>query len=66
VKNGQGIAINDALIDNELSDNTLHRLSDTELPDYGYYLVYGENAQSNPAITEFAQWILDTASKKIM
>jgi len=62
VKDGQGIAINDALVERELTDGSLFRLSDVELADYGYFLVYGEGAQHKTEVVEFAQWMLETAS----
>ncbi len=58
---GQGIALNDSLIERELSEHRLYRLSDIELSEYGYYLIYGSSGQSNPVVAAFSQWILGSA-----
>lgn len=57
VIDGQGIAINDALIERELADGSLYRLSEAELPDYGYYLALTENAILNPDAEVFGLWL---------
>ena len=53
----QGIALNDALIERELTEARLFRLSDVELSDYGYHLVYTASSESNPVVGEFVQWL---------
>lgn len=63
VKDGQGIAINDALVDRDVQSGSLYRLSDIELAEYGYFLVYSEGAQTKPEVAEFAQWMLQTATE---
>jgi len=63
VKDGQGVSINDALVDREVHSGKLFRLSDIELADYGYFLVYGNGAQRKPEVAEFAQWIVEAASE---
>lgn len=63
VKDGQGVSINDALVNREVHSGKLFRLSDIELAEYGYFLVYGEGAQRKPEVTEFAHWMLEAASE---
>lgn len=57
VIDGQGVALNDELIEPEITAGTLHRLSNIELSDYGYYLAFTAGAMSNPDIEAFASWI---------
>lgn len=58
VIDNQGVALNDSLIERELSEHRLYRLSDVGLSQYGYYLVYSASARSNPVVTAFSQWVL--------
>ena len=57
VADRQGVALNDALVERELDAGRLYRLSDIELPDYGYYLVHSSKVASNPAAKAFSQWV---------
>ncbi len=57
VVDGQGIALNDALIEPEVSAGRLFRLSDAALDDYGYFLAYAPGALNNPDADAFAQWL---------
>ena len=57
VIDGQGIALNDELVDAEIQAGKLHRLSPVELSDYGYYLAYPESAMRNPDTEAFANWL---------
>lgn len=57
VIDGQGVALNDMLVDAEIEAGTLYRLSDTELSDFGYYLAYPPDAMSNPDVEAFADWL---------
>lgn len=57
VIHGQGIALNDALISSEIADGQLYRLSDIELPDYGYFLAYDSEPEMKPELAVFLQWI---------
>ena len=57
VLDGQGIALNDALVNAELQSERLLRLSSFELSDYGYHLAYQKSALANPAVEAFTQWI---------
>ena len=58
VIDGQGMAINDELIENEIIANRLFRVSDIELEEYGYFLAYPQNALKNPALKLFRDWII--------
>lgn len=57
VIDGQGVALNDALVAAELADGRQHRLSPVELADYGYYLAYPKGALGNPALKAFRNWL---------
>ena len=57
VIDGQGVALNDALVEIEIQAGRLHRLSDAELSDFGYYLAYPSDAVANPDVGAFADWL---------
>ena len=58
VIDGQGVALNDALVASELSSGQLFQISPVELSDYGYYLAYPRGTLSNPALQAFRDWII--------
>lgn len=58
VIDNQGVAINDALVSNEVSKGLIHLYEDVQLADYGYYLVYPERALEQPAVRAFRDWIM--------
>jgi len=61
VLDGQGIALNDELVDEEIASGKLFRLCNPELTDYGYFLAYNDKtAINNPAVGHFIKWILDS------
>lgn len=57
VIDGQGIALNDALIQDELDNERLFRLSEKALDNYGYFLAFQPGAYSNPDVEAFATWL---------
>ncbi len=57
VIDGQGVALNDELVSQEIATGTLVRLSDVELADYGYFLAYPGQGRSNPDVEAFAGWL---------
>jgi len=57
VLDGQGVALNDDLVEQEIKNGTLFRLSPVELSDYGYFLSYEPSATQNPDVTAFMQWL---------
>ena len=57
VLDGQGIALNDALVMDEIDSGKLFRLSPVELNAYGYYLAYEKPALQKPEISAFIDWI---------
>ena len=61
VIDGQGVALNDALVADELADGRLHRISDVALDHYGYFLATPRGALDNPALAAFHDWILQEA-----
>ena len=61
VIDGQGIALMDDLVQGDLKSERLFRLSKTDLPNYGYYLVRPHSAASSEAVQSFSDWILGEA-----
>lgn len=59
VIDGQGIALNDLLINTEIQNKTIFKISETSLDDYGYFLVYPPDALENPALADFRDWIFN-------
>lgn len=57
VLNGQGVALNDELVDEEIENGNLFRLSSVELKSYGYFLAYETSALQNPQASAFIEWI---------
>lgn len=62
VIDGQGIALNDSLVDAEMSAGELFQVSTVELSDYGYFLAYPTEALSNPNLKAFRDWIVEEAN----
>lgn len=58
VIDGQGLALNDRLVRDEIRAGRLAQISDVELSDYGYFLAYPPGALERPAIKAFRDWIL--------
>lgn len=58
VIDGQGLALNDALVEPELQSGKLERLSRVQLDNYGYFLAYRPGSRSDPDVDVFAQWLL--------
>ena len=57
VIDGQGIALNDALVARELEEGQLVRLSDVELSSYGYFLARPHRVSSNTSADAFVRWL---------
>jgi LysR family transcriptional regulator, glycine cleavage system transcriptional activator len=58
VIDGQGIGLfSDVLIDRELAQGSLVRLSNLSLPGWGFYLVHLPHHQRQPLIDAFSEWI---------
>lgn len=58
VLDGQGVALNDEMVSEEINSGKLYRLSDSELADYGYYLAFdGKAIADNHAVEDFLLWI---------
>lgn len=57
VIDGQGVALNDTLIDQDLKEGRLARLAKTQLDDYGYFLAYQLGALQKPGVADFAAWL---------
>jgi len=63
VIDGQGVALNDALVAAELTTGALHTISEVELDAYGYFLVYPDGALDEPSLAAFRDWILGEAER---
>lgn len=59
VIDGQGIALMDNLVADELANDRLFRLSGTELSDYGYFLYRRHRAFASETAQLFSNWLLD-------
>lgn len=57
VIDGQGIALNDALVASEIEDGRLVRLSPVELGDYGYFVVYPQKSLDDTQVAAFVAWL---------
>lgn len=57
VVNGQGVALMDDLAEPELGDGNLVRLSEQELPDYGYFIVVPFGGKRTRAAQDFIDWL---------
>ena len=66
VIDGQGIALNDALVANELASGLLRQVSNVQLDDYGYFLAYAPEALGNPVLSDFRGWLLAEADSKVV
>ena len=62
VINGQGVALMDDLVGDELEGGKLHRLSDITLPNYGYFIVRPDRATASEPATVFSDWLQDAVS----
>lgn len=60
VIDGQGIALNDRLIKQEIEEGKLVRLSEVELSSYGYFLARPASGPNAHSVEEFVQWLKDT------
>ncbi|MFZ1728002.1 MAG: LysR substrate-binding domain-containing protein [Albidovulum sp.] len=61
VIDGQGVALNDSLVAQELREGKLVRLSPHRLDDYGYHLICEANASGNGHVHCFMDWIMGEA-----
>lgn len=64
VIDNQGVALNDALVDNEVKQGTIKQYDTVQLRDYGYYLVYPENALEQSALQAFRDWVIGEATSE--
>jgi DNA-binding transcriptional LysR family regulator len=61
VIDGQGIALYDRLVDDEVAAGRLYQYRPVSLGDYGYYLVYPHEAGAGSAVKIFRDWIMQEA-----
>ena len=57
VLDGQGVALNDDLVDQEIKDRKLFRLSEIELEQYGYFLAFDNHTTENENVDLFVDWL---------
>ena len=61
VLDGQGIAINDRLVQPEVDARTLCRISEFEMQNYGYHLAIPADALNNPDTAALVAWLKSEA-----
>ncbi len=61
VIDGQGVALNDRLVADEIAAGRLFQISDVQLADYGYFLAYPPGTLDSPTLSAFRDWILSEA-----
>ncbi len=61
VIDGQGIALMDDLVEGDLNAERLFRLSETVLPEYGYFLVQPHRTAPIGAVRAFSDWVQSQA-----
>jgi DNA-binding transcriptional LysR family regulator len=61
VIDGQGVALYDRLVADEVAAGRLYQYRAVSLDDYGYYLLYPRNAEAGSAIKIFRDWIMQEA-----
>ncbi|MEX0302384.1 MAG: LysR substrate-binding domain-containing protein, partial [Leisingera sp.] len=57
VIDGQGIALMDALVERELEEGKLFRLSPHALQDYGYFLARPRQSRAQKSVEAFTGWL---------
>lgn len=57
VIDGQGIALNDSLVELELESGKLHRLSKTALDSYGYHIVWASGTTPSTDVLSLSNWL---------
>ena len=62
VIDGQGLALNDDLVGDDLVAGRLARLSPVALDDYGYFLAYPKGALNAAGCRAFRDWVLAEAA----
>ncbi len=61
VIDGQGVALNDSLVEQEIETGTLYRLAPYELSNYGYHLALPAGASLSRDVETFAHWLRQAA-----
>lgn len=63
VIDGQGVALMDDLVSDELESCKLFRLSSSDLPDYGYFIVRPQHSSASEPVQVFSEWLQSQALK---
>ena len=58
---GQGVALYDFLVDDEVAAGRLYQYRPVSLEAYGYYLVYPRGIDAGSSIKTFRDWIMQEA-----
>lgn len=59
VMDGQGLALYDKLIEDEVSRGRLYQYEPIQLHDYGFYLLYTEDCRAGSNEIKFRDWLMD-------
>ncbi|MEM1275403.1 MAG: LysR substrate-binding domain-containing protein [Pseudomonadota bacterium] len=62
VLDGQGIAINDFLVQAEIDAGRLCRISEVQMQSYGYHLAIPSDAMNNPDTRALVDWLKSSAA----
>ena len=62
VIDGQGVALYDSLVKEEIRRGSIYLYDRVKLQDYGYYLVYPTDIDSHSPVAVFRDWIMAEAS----
>ena len=65
VINNQGMAINDELVNPELNNKQLYRVTSLSMDEYGYFLAFNEASEMNGSVSAFRNWILNEACEPL-
>ena len=57
VLDGQGVALNDSLVNQEIAEGKLFRLGNVELSNYGYFLAFESSYLDDAPASLFMRWI---------
>jgi len=62
VIDGQGLALYDDLITDDIKAGRLYQFTSVKLDEYGFYLIYPETAGSDSSVIKFRDWIINESN----
>ena len=65
VIDGQGMALYDELVEDEVVQGKLYQHTDVVLGNYGYYLIYPEQSLHQEAMTRFRDWLMQEPRRPV-